>query len=181
LLEVVDAMLATDIARLMAQIPKEEAVAAEKAAGDASEPVRQPEVRGGAFDHETEKSTPFGFGRGEGFDKGADEEEWIVGRERYQFDEKFADLNPVDGKVSGRVAKDYMLKSKLPSSVLGKIWKLSDLDKDGMLDGEEFALANYLINLKLDGHELPEELPRHLIPPSKKETVESGIYPKLGN
>lgn len=44
-----------------------------------------------------------------------------------------------------------MIKSKLPNAVLGKIWKLSDVDKDGMLDADEFALANYLINLKLEG------------------------------
>ena len=46
-----------------------------------------------------------------------------------------------------------MIKSKLPNNVLGKIWKLSDVDKDGMLDSDEFALAMYLINVKLDGEE----------------------------
>ncbi len=44
-----------------------------------------------------------------------------------------------------------MVKSKLPNSMLGKIWKLADCDKDGMLDADEFALACYLINLKLEG------------------------------
>ena len=44
-----------------------------------------------------------------------------------------------------------MIKSKLPNNVLGKIWKLSDVDKDGMLDADEFALAMHLINIKLDG------------------------------
>jgi hypothetical protein len=66
-------------------------------------------------------------------------------------------------------AKSEMIKSKLPNSVLGKIWKLSDIDKDGMMDADEFALAMHLINVKLDGHELPLELPPHLIPPSKRE------------
>jgi hypothetical protein len=49
-----------------------------------------------------------------------------------------------------------------------QVWKLSDVDKDGMLDDEEFALAMHLMNLKLDGHDLPDELPTHLIPPSKR-------------
>lgn len=53
--------------------------------------------------------------------------------------------------IAGRAAKEHMVKSKLPNSVLGKIWKLADVDKDGMLDSDEFALANYLINLKLEG------------------------------
>ena len=80
----------------------------------------------------------------------------------------------------GRTAKEHMLKSKLPNSVLGKIWKLADVDKDGFLDADEFALANYLINLKLEGHELPTDLPKHLIPPSKKDLESSeGVYPQL--
>lgn len=61
-----------------------------------------------------------------------------------------------------------MVKSKLPNSVLSKIWKLSDVDKDGMLDADEFALAMYIIEIKLKDNELPNELPDHLIPPSKQ-------------
>lgn len=63
-----------------------------------------------------------------------------------------------------------MVKSKLPNSVLGKIWKLSDINKDGFLDADEFALAMHLINIKLEGYDLPSELPEHLIPPSKRDT-----------
>lgn len=65
-------------------------------------------------------------------------------------------------------AKHEMLKSKLPNSVLGKVWKMSDIDRDGMLDADEFALAMHLINIKLDGNDLPAELPDHLVPPSKR-------------
>lgn len=65
-------------------------------------------------------------------------------------------------------AKSELQKSKLPNSVLSKIWKLSDIDCDGFLDIEEFALAMHLINIKLDGNELPNVLPEHLIPPSHR-------------
>lgn len=68
-------------------------------------------------------------------------------------------------------AKAEMVKSKLPNAVLGKIWKLSDLDKDGFLDADEFALAMHLIHVKLDGHDIPTELPEHLVPPQKREMV----------
>lgn len=65
-------------------------------------------------------------------------------------------------------AKAEMVKSKLPNSVLGKIWKLADIDKDGFLDSDEFALAMHLIQIKIDGYELPSELPDHLLPPPKR-------------
>lgn len=60
------------------------------------------------------------------------------------------------------------MKSKIPSKQLSKIWNLSDIDKDGYLDIEEFALAMYLIAFKQEGNSLPLELPDHLIPPSKR-------------
>lgn len=34
-----------------------------------------------------------------------------------------------------------LLNSKLPMDILGRIWELSDLDKDGYLDRDEFALV----------------------------------------
>jgi len=46
------------------------------------------------------------------------------------------------------------MKSKLPSSVLAKIWKLADVDHDGMLDQDEFARAMNLINMKLNQREI---------------------------
>lgn len=64
-------------------------------------------------------------------------------------------------------AKEEFLKTKLPNSILTKIWKLADVDDDGLLDRNEFALAMYLVKIKLEGAELPSTLPKHLIPPSK--------------
>ncbi|XP_070571052.1 EH domain-containing protein 1-like [Ptychodera flava] len=155
LVEKVDHMLANDMTRLMQMIPTEEAAIS-----------KEPAVRGGAFGND---STPFGVGYGEGADFGKNEHEaWIVTRDIDKYERIFETLHPVDGKISGVTAKKYMVQSKLPNTVLGKIWKLSDLDRDGMLDLEEFGLAQHLINIKLDGNDLPLELPSHLVPPSKK-------------
>ena len=77
-------------------------------------------------------------------------------------------MGPVKGKISGSIAKKEMVKSKLPNPVLAKVWRLSDVDADGALDSDEFALAMHLIHIKLEGYDLPEDLPEHLIPPSKK-------------
>jgi len=122
-------------------------------------------VHGGHFES---AQSPFAFGRGEGVDAGSLQQEWVVEKERYRYDDIFNSLVPVDGKVTGAAAKAEMVKSKLPNAVLGKVWRLSDLDKDGQLDSDEWALAMHLINIKLNGHDLPSELPDHLIPPSKR-------------
>lgn len=110
-----------------------------------------------------------------GINAGVNEGEvWIVDKSRAEADEVFQTLNPVGGKVTGSSAKSELIKSKLPNSVLAKVWRLSDCDKDGYLDLDEWALANYLVKLKLDGHELPNSLPEHLVPPSKRK-----LFPSL--
>ena len=73
--------------------------------------------------------------------------------------------------LNGQVVRDHLIKSKLPVPVLSRIWKLSDIDADGFLDQDEFALACYLVKLKLGGNDLPNELPKHLVPPSKINAV----------
>ncbi|XP_056646227.1 EH domain-containing protein 3 [Diorhabda carinulata] len=160
LLDIVERMLSDDISLLMAKIPLE---ADEKSAknGDGM-------VQGGVFTNVKDTISPFGYKRGEGIDAGAGELDWIVLREKPKYDEIFNSLCPVDGKITGTAAKREMVKSKLPNSVLSKVWKLADVDRDGMLDEEEFALAMHLINIKIDNNDLPSELPTHLIPPSKR-------------
>jgi len=159
LLQKVDKMLAEDIARLMTLIPNEEMKARQEGTD---------RIEGGAFDGVLDKATPFMFKGGECINAGVGEIEWVVAKDRYKHDEVFDKLNPIDGKITGAAAKQEMIKSKLPNNVLGKVWKLSDVDKDGMLDSDEFALAMHLITIKMDGHDLPTELPVHLIPPSKR-------------
>ncbi|KAG8514604.1 EH domain-containing protein 4, partial [Galemys pyrenaicus] len=154
LIEAVDNMLSNKISSLMNLISLEEI----------STPTQL--VQGGAFDGTTEG--PFNQGYGEGAKEGADEEEWVVAKDKPVYDELFYTLSPINGKISGVNAKKEMVTSKLPNSVLGKIWKLADCDCDGMLDEEEFALAKHLIKIKLDGYELPNSLPPHLVPPSHR-------------
>ncbi|KAH8328758.1 hypothetical protein KR074_005264, partial [Drosophila pseudoananassae] len=158
LLDIVDNMLAKDIARLMEMIPQEEMTL-----------VTEPVVKGGAFEGVIDDHvSPFGYMKGEGIDAGCGEHDWICNKDKARTDGIFNRLGPVDGKISGSTAKQELIKSKLPNSVLSKIWKLSDVDGDGFLDSDEFALALHLINVKLEGCELPTVLPEHLVPPSKR-------------
>ncbi|XP_027891532.1 EH domain-containing protein 4 [Xiphophorus couchianus] len=163
LIESVDKMLATKIAVLMAMIREEESK------------LPPAMVSGGAF--EGSEDGPFGRGYGEGICAGADADDWIVSRDKHRYDEIFYTLMPVNGKITGVNAKKEMMNSRLPNTVLGKIWKLADCNQDGMLDDEEFALAQHLIQIKLEGYELPNELPNHLVPPAhRKNPTADALY-----
>ena len=106
----------------------------------------------------------------------------------------FEGLRNSAGKVSAEAARTHLMKSKLPSSTLSRwqkacrknsmpacdltfylvfftlrrVWLLSDIDNDGSLTEEEFCLALFLIQRKLEGKELPKELPEFLIPSSPR-------------
>lgn len=101
-------------------------------------------------------------------DQGERGQEWAVQQLKPRYDEIFYNLSPSGGKLSGSKVRQWMLSTLLPSSVLAQVWRLADVDGDGMLDIEEFALAVHLIEGKLEGHWLPRELPSHLVPPSKR-------------
>lgn len=51
--------------------------------------------------------------------------------------------------LKGDQAKAFFLKSGLATQVLGQIWNLADLNKDGKLDAKEFSIACYLIKKAL--------------------------------
>ena len=93
----VDKMLAEDIAKLMTLIPNEEL----KARQDGTD-----RIEGGAFDGVLNKDTPFMFKGGEGVNAGVGEQEWVVAKDRYKYDEMFDKLSPVDGKITGAGKKN---------------------------------------------------------------------------
>uniref|UniRef100_A0A7N6BVW2 Epidermal growth factor receptor pathway substrate 15 like 1 n=1 Tax=Anabas testudineus TaxID=64144 RepID=A0A7N6BVW2_ANATE len=73
---------------------------------------------------------------------------WAVRpEEKSKFDGIFESLAPVNGLLSGEKVKPVLINSKLPLDVLGKVWDLSDIDKDGHLDKDEFAVhsVNWLV------------------------------------
>ncbi|XP_041594301.1 epidermal growth factor receptor substrate 15 isoform X2 [Vulpes lagopus] len=59
--------------------------------------------------------------------------------------------------------------AELPWAV--KVWELSDIDHDGMLDRDEFAVAMFLVYCALEKEPVPMSLPPALVPPSKRKTV----------
>ena len=157
LLEAVDHMLCTDILKLMDMLPQEEEMA------------RDTRIEGGIFGHgENEALDPFSKDYKMSAAAQGDEG-WLISQDVVKYDTLFHQLGPnPQGKLSGTQVRQELLKSKLPNSVLRRIWNLSDIDHDGMLDGDEFAVCMFLVDLKLSGSDVPEELPLHLVPPSKR-------------
>uniref|UniRef100_A0AAY4DA69 Epidermal growth factor receptor substrate 15-like 1 n=1 Tax=Denticeps clupeoides TaxID=299321 RepID=A0AAY4DA69_9TELE len=95
---------------------------------------------------------------------------WAVRpEEKSKFDGIFESLVPVNGLLSGEKVKPVLINSKLPLDVLGKVWDLSDIDKDGHLDRDEFAVAMHLVYRALEKEPVPSVLPSSLIPPSKRK------------
>ncbi|XP_038855401.1 epidermal growth factor receptor substrate 15-like isoform X5 [Salvelinus namaycush] len=105
---------------------------------------------------------------------------WVVKtEEKLKFDAVFDSLSPVSGMLSGEKVKPVLLNSKLPVDVLGRVWELSDLDRDGMLDRDEFAVAMYLVYRALEGEPVPMCLPAPLVPPSKRKKPPGSVPPVM--
>ncbi|KFO23385.1 Intersectin-2 [Fukomys damarensis] len=83
----------------------------------------------------------------------------ITSEERSKHDKQFDNLKPSGGYITGDQARTFFLQSGLPAPVLAEIWALSDLNKDGKMDQQEFSIAMKLIKLKLQGQQLPVVLP----------------------
>mmetsp|Transcript_16845 Transcript_16845/g.32878 ORF Transcript_16845/g.32878 Transcript_16845/m.32878 type:complete len:518 (-) Transcript_16845:196-1749(-) len=80
-----------------------------------------------------------------------------------------------DGKMSGGTAKNVLLATGVNTSFLRKIWDLSDMDKDGALDVDEFSVAQWLCDQIKGGHltHPPEALEPEQIPPNKRHLFET--------
>lgn len=77
---------------------------------------------------------------------------------------KFNDTQE-NGFVSGVAAKNLLIASGLPRTVLKQIWDLADVGKDGKLDLFEFVIAMFFSDMVKEGHELPTQLDPSMRPP----------------
>jgi len=82
--------------------------------------------------------------------------------EKRKYDALFDQLKPVGGLLPGDKVRNVMLGSKMPMSMLGKIWDLADQDKDGQLDRYEFTVSMHLVYRALQGDMIPDQLPAEL-------------------
>ncbi|XP_072537771.1 epidermal growth factor receptor substrate 15 isoform X2 [Salminus brasiliensis] len=97
---------------------------------------------------------------------------WLVKpEEKLKYDAIFDSLSPVGGMLTGDKVKPVLLNSNLPFDILGRVWELSDIDRDGMLDKDEFAVAMYLVYKALENEPVPMALPPSLVPPLKRKKI----------
>ncbi|KAI9449187.1 hypothetical protein F5148DRAFT_1248554 [Russula earlei] len=73
------------------------------------------------------------------------------------------------GFIDGKTAIEVFGQSDLDRNDLARIWTLADVDNRGKLNIAEFHVAMGLIYRKLNGNEIPDELPAELVPPSHRD------------
>ncbi|XP_050990198.1 epidermal growth factor receptor substrate 15-like 1 isoform X1 [Labeo rohita] len=105
----------------------------------------------------------------------ADSSWTIKPEDKAKYDGIFESLSPVGGLLSGDKVKPVLMNSNLPLDVLGKIWDLSDIDKDGHLDKDEFSVAMHLVYAAREKEPVPSTLPTTLIPPSKRKKIAGSL------
>ena len=101
-------------------------------------------------------------------------DQWLISpQDKSQFDSIFMSVDTQNrGFITGDQAVGFFSNSRLPEEALAQIWDLADINSEGQLNRDEFAVAMYLIRQqksKIVGREvLPQQLPPNLIPPSMR-------------
>ncbi|KAL9103714.1 MAG: hypothetical protein Q9163_001264 [Psora crenata] len=101
-------------------------------------------------------------------------DQWVITpQDKAQFDQVFATVDIQNrGFITGEQAVGFFSNSRLPEEALAQIWDLADINSEGQLSKDEFAVAMYLIRQqrsKTTGRDiLPQQLPPNLVPPSMR-------------
>lgn len=100
----------------------------------------------------------------------------ITPAEKAKFDTIYDDLDKTRrGFITGEEAVPFFSQSNLSAATLAQIWDLADINSEGVLNKDEFAIAMYLIRQQRANRDgtavLPTTLPPNLIPPSMRNQV----------
>uniref|UniRef100_A0A7S4JNC5 Calmodulin n=1 Tax=Odontella aurita TaxID=265563 RepID=A0A7S4JNC5_9STRA len=173
-IEALDLTLNVDIPKLMEQLPSEkdtpESLRAKMGSAAQSNPsaanVPLPTRAEKFGKKDTHAANPFGAG--------ADDEDnyWALADSADRLRDSFEALGPEGGFLSPQTARDVLVKTGLGKDELRKIWNLSDIDRDGYFDHEEYVVAMFLCDAVIQkGRPIPESLPPSVVPPSKRVLV----------
>ena len=76
--------------------------------------------------------------------------------------------------MSTETARDVLVKTGLDRDQLRQIWNLSDIDRDGLFDHDEYVVAMFLCDAVVQkGRPIPTELPQSVVPPKKRELIKA--------
>lgn len=106
----------------------------------------------------------------------------ITPQDKAQFDQIYATVDTASrGYITGDQAVGFFSNARLPEEALAQIWDLADINSEGRLNRDEFAVAMYLIRQqrsKRDGRDvLPQKLPPNLVPPSMRRQIPAPSQP----
>jgi epidermal growth factor receptor substrate 15 len=96
---------------------------------------------------------------------------WLITpADKQRFDVIYDSLDKTKkGFITGEEAVPFLSQSNLPEAALANIWDLADINSEGRLNRDEFAVAMYLIRQqRMKQGDLPQTLPANLIPPSMR-------------
>jgi len=171
-IDALDDVLNKDIPSLMEELPSErdspETLRAKMGAAGgtrgANIPIPQTAAKFGK--QEQHKSNPFGPSQD---DKS---HYWALQESADRLAGSFEALRPEGGFLSTAKARNVLVKTGLEKDQLRQIWNLSDLDRDGLFDLDEYVVAMFLCDAVIQkGRPIPAELPASVIPPSKRHLV----------
>lgn len=66
--------------------------------------------------------------------------------------------------ITGKQAYYAFKMFDLPESLMAKIWKLADFDRNNELSCDEFIIAMFLFDLAKNGAKIPDKFPKSLVP-----------------
>jgi epidermal growth factor receptor substrate 15 len=103
--------------------------------------------------------------------------DWLISpQEKASYDNLFKGVDTVGrGFITGDQAVRFFSDSGLPEDILAGIWDLADINSEGQLSKDEFAVAMYLIRQQRKGDQLPAALPANLIPPSLRTPANQAV------
>jgi len=88
--------------------------------------------------------------------------DWVITPlDNARYDQLYDGVDPLKrGFITGVDAVDFFSQSKLPEDTLAQIWDLADINSEGQLNRDEFAVAMHLIREQRKGNPLPTVPPK---------------------
>jgi len=171
-MEELDKVLNVDIPKLMEQLPSEkdspETIRAKMGTGGVTAghvPVPTMNAKFGRKS-EQQESNPFGYSEEDS------DHYWALQDSADRLLSSFEALGPEGGFLPTATARDVLMKTGLEKEQLRLIWNLSDIDRDGLFDHDEYVVAMFLCDAVIQkGRPIPTELPPSVVPPSKRDLL----------